>query len=133
MTLAGRRPEGFQALLTDSANVLEGAFLVQSSTNDDRVMLPTGADFVGAPAGLAWKAGPTSAGRSIDVVTEGVYPGIAGGTIAKGDKLVVAGATGTVKASGVAILGRAYVGFAMAAAVSGDRVEINVKMGREEQ
>lgn len=113
------------SLSCDSANVLEGAVLVQGASNDT-CALPSVASSREAILGLAVSAGLTSANGQMTIAAPGcVFPGIAAGTITRGDVLVVGGATGTVVAvSQTTPPDATRVGVAMESAVSGSRVAI---------
>ena len=124
MATANRNPGHTLPLLCDSANVLEGAVLVQGASNDT-CALPAAANTRAPILGLAYVAGSTSANGPMSVVTNGVYAGIAGGTIARGDLLVVGGTTGTVTAASLSTpVDASIVGVAMESASSGERVAL---------
>ena len=46
--------------------------------------------------GIAYQAGSSSANSAISVIVSGIWAAVAGGTITRGDVLVVGGTTGTV-------------------------------------
>lgn len=124
MATANRNPGHVLPLLCDSASVLEGAVLVQGASNDT-VALPSAANTRAKIIGLAYAAGSSSANGPMSVVTDGVWAGIAGGTIVRGDLLVVAGVTGTVASVSLSTPADAsIVGVAMESASSGERVAI---------
>lgn len=117
-----RNPGQVVALLCDSAAVLEGAVLVRGAANDS-VKLPGAANSRESFVGIAYQAGNASANKSISVIINGVWAGIAAGTIARGDKLVVGGATGTVVAESLTTPPDAVrVGIALESVSSGERV-----------
>lgn len=124
MGIALRNPGHTLPLTCDSANVLEGAVLVQGAANDT-CALPSAANTRAQILGLAYVSGSTSANGAMSVVTNGVWPGIAGGSITRGDLLVVAGTTGTVQSASLSTPPDAsIVGVAMESASSGERVAI---------
>lgn len=126
MSTAARFPmESLYTLACDSANVLEGAVLVQGASNDT-CALPSAASTNAQILGLAYVAGSTSTGGPMTIVGPGgVWPGIAAGTITRGDVLVVGGATGTVVAASLTTPANATrVGIALESATSGSRVAI---------
>lgn len=126
MSTAARFPmEALYTLACDSANVLEGAVLVQGASNDT-CALPTAASSSAPILGLAYVAGLTSTGGQMTIVAPGaVWPAIAAGTITRGDVVVIGGATGTVVSATLATPPNATrVGVAMESAISGSRVAV---------
>lgn len=119
--------ESSYPLACDSATVLEGAVLVQGAS-DDTCALPTGASSSQPLLGLAVYAGSAGAGQQMTIAAPGsVWPGIAAGTIARGDRLVIGGATGTVVSASLTTPANAtVVGVALESAISGSRVAILV-------
>ena len=95
MGIADRNPGQLVPFNCASANVAEGAVLVMGATNDV-VKLPTAASSSEALVGLAAYPWSSSANAPVDAVVNGVWPGIAAGTITRGDRVVIGGATGTV-------------------------------------
>jgi len=119
-----RNPGQIVALLCDSASVLEGAALVRGAANDS-VKLPTGANSRETFVGFALQAGSTSANKGLSVILNGVFPGIASGSITRGDKVVIAGATGTVASESLTTPPDAVrVGIALESVLTGERVAI---------
>lgn len=126
MSTAARFPmEALFTLACDSANVLEGAVLVQGAA-DDTCALPSAASSNAPLLGLAYTTGLTTTGGQMTIVAPGgVWPAIAAGTIARGDVVVIGGATGTVVAASLTTPANATrVGIAMEAAISGSRVAV---------
>lgn len=126
MATAARFPgDDLFSLTCDTASVLEGAVLVQGASNDT-IALPSAASSRSKVIGLAYQAGSSSTNDAITIVPPGrVWPGIAAGTITRGDIVVVGGATGTVVSRTLATPPDAsIVGVAMESAVSGSRVAI---------
>lgn len=124
MGTALRNPGHVLSLLCDSASVLEGAVLVQGASNDT-CALPSAANTRSRVLGLAYVAGSSSANGPMSLVTNGVWPGIAGGSITRGDVLVVAGTTGTVQSASLSTpVDASVVGVAMESVSSGERVAI---------
>lgn len=124
MGTALRNPGHILSLACDSANVLDGAVLVQGASNDT-CALPSAANTRAQILGLATVSGNSTANGPISLATNGIYPGIAGGSITRGDVLVVAGATGTVQSASLSTpVDASVVGVAMESASSGERVAI---------
>ena len=124
MGIALRNPGHLLPLLCDSASVLDGAVLVQGASNDT-CALPSAANTRAQILGLAIVSGNSTANGPITLATNGAYPGIAGGSITRGDLLVVAGATGTVQSASLSTPPDAsIVGVALESASSGERVAI---------
>lgn len=109
----------------ESTTVSEGAVLVVGAA-DNNVALPSGADITAGIVGLA-KSSLTAAGP-VDIVLPGnIFPGIASGSISRGDKLAVADNTGKVKTASIgAGTNTMIVGTALAAAADGERVSMSV-------
>ena len=126
MSTAARFPmEALYTLACDSANVLEGAVLVQGASNDT-CKLPSAASSREALLGLAYSAGSTSTGGPMTIVGLGaVWPAIAAGTITRGDRVVIGGATGTVVSESLTTpVDATRVGRALESAASGERVAV---------
>lgn len=115
-----------------SLTASEGAVLVLSSSADNTAVLPAGADPNPASVsilGLALFA-VTSTQTSADVVSAGIFPGIAAASITRGQLLTIANVSGGVKpAAPGAGTNVGVVGYAMEDASSGERVAINIAIG----
>lgn len=124
MGTALRNPGQVIALACDSANVAEGAALVQGAANDT-VKLPSAANTREKFVGISYAAGSTSANKGISVVINGVWAATASGAITRGDKVVVAAATGTVASESVTTPADATrIGIALESVADGERVAI---------
>lgn len=124
MGIADRNPGQLVPFNCASANVAEGAVLVMGATNDV-VKLPTAASSSEALVGLAAYPWSSSANSPVDAVVNGVWPGIAAGTITRGDRVVVGGATGTVVSESLTTPANATrVGVALESVTTGARVAI---------
>lgn len=117
--------ESLYPLACDSASVLEGAVLVQGASNDT-CKLPTGASSREQILGLCYQDFNAAAGSPVTIVAPGaIFPGIAAGSITRGDVLVIGGATGTVvSVSATTPVDATRVGVAMESVSSGERVAI---------
>lgn len=119
-----RNPGQIVGFLCDSASVLEGAVLVQGASNDT-VALPSAANSTEKFIGLAYQDGSATANEAVSVVLNGIFAARAAGTITRGDRLVIAGATGTVQAASLTTPANATViGIALGSAVNGERVAV---------
>ena len=119
-----RNPGQCVGFLCDSTSVLEGAVLVQGASNDT-VALPSAANSRSRLVGLAYQAGSSTANEAITSVINGIFAGIATGTITRGDRLVIGGATGTVQAESLTTPPDATrVGYALESVSSGERVAV---------
>lgn len=119
-----RNPGQCVGFLCDSTSVLEGAVLVQGASNDT-VALPSAANSRSRLVGLAYQAGSSTANEAITAVINGIFAGIATGTITRGDRLVIGGATGTVQAESLTTPPDATrVGYALESVSSGERVAV---------
>lgn len=128
MTIAHRNPKDIIAFTCESTSVAEGAVVVIGAA-DNNCMLPGAADTTTPALGLAWKAGSSTANRPLDVVTNGIYPGVAAASITKGDILVVANTSGGVKPiGGSPTASQSIIGEALEAASSGERVAIRLNL-----
>lgn len=124
MGTALRNPGQLLSMLCDSASVAAGAVLVQGASNDT-CALPSAANTRAKVLGLAYQAGSSSANSAISIVSNGVWAAVAGGTITRGDVLVVGGATGTVISASISTpADAAVVGLALESAVSGENVAV---------
>ncbi len=131
MTTSRRNIQLVAPFAVSSLTAVEGAVLVQGSA-DNSAALPAGAD--PNPASVAL-LGPslfsvTSTQTSADVVTAGIFPGVAAASISRGQLLTVANASGGVKpAAPGAGTNVATIGYAMEDASSGERVAIDIHIG----
>lgn len=124
MGTALRNPGQTISLLCDSASVAEGAALFQGAANDS-VKLPGAANSREKFIGLAYAAGSSSVNGSISVILNGVWAATASGAITRGDKVVVAAATGTVSAEALTTPPDATrIGIALESVADGERVSI---------
>lgn len=125
-----RNPDFIVSLYCESATVAEGAVVVVGAA-DFNVKLPAAADPDPASVcivGLAKNA--LTAVGALDVVTSGVFPGVAAASITRGQPLTVANTAGGVKPAapaGGANVG--VIGWALESASSGERVAILIKPG----
>lgn len=114
-----------------SLTASEGAVLVLGST-DNSAALPAGADpdpKIVSILGLSL-FDVTSTQTGADVVTAGIFPGIAAASISRGQALTVANASGGVKpANPGAGANVAIIGYAQEDASSGERVAIDIRIG----
>lgn len=104
----------------------EGSLVVASTSATGTVVLPSGASPTTMLMGLLYQAShPTLANQPVEVVTSGVFPGIAGAGITAGDLLTSNGTDGTVKAVGAAGgTNEGVIGQALESASTGERVAI---------
>lgn len=124
MGISDRNPGQLVPFSCSSASVAEGAVLVMGASNDI-VKLPTGASSSEPLIGLAAYPWSSSANSPVDAVVNGVWPGIAAGTIARGDRVVIGGATGTVVSESLTTPANATrVGIALESVTTGARVAI---------
>lgn len=128
MSTANRKPDFIVPFSCESTTVAEGAALVVGSA-DNTVALPGAADPNPTSVnivGLA-KDDLTAAG-TLDVVTSGIFPGIAAASITRGQPLTIANTSGGLKpaapAGGTNV---ACVGIALESAASGDRFSVLVR------
>ena len=131
MTTSRRNVQLVTPFAVSSLTAVAGAVLVQGAT-DNSAALPAGADPNPASVallGLSFYA-VTSSQTSADVVTAGIYPGVAAASISRGQLLTVANTAGGVKpaapAGGTNV---ATIGYAMEDAASGERVAIDIHIG----
>lgn len=124
MGTALRNPGQVIGLLCDSANVAEGAALFQGASNDT-VKLPSAANSREKFIGIAYAAGSTSANKPVSVIINGVFAATASGAITRGDKVVIAAATGTVSSEALTTPPDATrIGIALESVADGERVAI---------
>lgn len=131
MTTSRRNIQLVTPFSVSSLTAVEGAVLVQGAS-DNSAALPAGADpdpKTVALLGLSLFA-VTSTQTGADVVTAGIYPGVAAASISRGQLLTVANTAGGVKpanpAGGTNV---ATIGYAMEDASSGERVAIDIHIG----
>lgn len=134
MALIKRLPGLMDAAATQAA--VSDGMVVVVGTADNTVTLPSGADPVSGVVGVVFRPDGTTAaiGATVDYVMTGVYPLIAAGTIARGDRIAVANSSGGVKtAAPSAGTNTMILGTALESAVSGDRfaaaLQISVMQG----
>ncbi len=131
MTTSRRNIQLVTPFAVSSLTAAAGAVLVQGAS-DNSAALPAGADpdpKTVALLGLSFYA-VTSSQTAADVVTAGIYPGVAAASISRGQLLTVANTAGGVKpanpAGGTNV---ATIGYAMEDASSGERVAIDIHIG----
>ena len=135
MALSIRNP-GTIVSFTSASAVYDGALVIASAATDLDVIFPAGAQGTGPYVGLVYAPGaygPTgtavvqtateiAAGKAIDVVVSGIYPGVSAGVVTRGNEVTSGGADGTVQA--VTALGAGtnagVIGIALASAVAAD-------------
>jgi hypothetical protein len=131
MGTAMRNPGQLVPLLCASI-VAEGAALVFSTSADDTVLLPAAVPLTtaGTFAGLA-KFATTATGQEVEVVINGVWPGIASAAITRGQPVVVADTSGRLRAFDPTLdSGTLIVGYAQeAAGALGDRFAVLIVPG----
>lgn len=119
------QPMEFMEIACLSANVAQGSVLVAATSADLSCQLPSGADTNAGIIGLAIKAGAANTTSTIQIVTAGVYRGVANGSITRSQLVTVATSAGDVKAVSVSTLpGATIVGMAMENATNGQPVAI---------
>lgn len=119
-----RNPGQVVALLCDNAGVNEGSALMRGAANDS-VKLPGAANSRESFVGIAYQNGNAAAGKSISVVVNGVWPAFASSAITRGDKVVIAGAAGSVASESLTTPPDAVrIGIALESVLSGERVAI---------
>lgn len=115
-----------------SLTASEGAVLVLSSSADNAAVLPAGANPNPVSVSLLGLSlfSVVSTQTSADVVSAGIFPGIAAASITRGQALTVANASGHVQpAAPAAGVNVAIIGYAAEDASSGERVAINLAIG----
>ena len=132
MTTSRRIPQLVAPFKVVSLAAAEGAVLTLLSSADNTVALPVGADpnpISVEIVGLALQA-IVSTQTGADVVTAGVYPGIAAASITRGQLLTIADTSGGVKpAAPSAGTNVGVIGYAMESASTGERVAIDIRIG----
>ena len=127
MGLSNRFPG--QLVPFESESILTDGMIVRVGSADNTARLPGGASPTTALLGCMMRpdGSACAVGETIDLVLDGVYPLIAGGTITRGDFVTSGGTNGSVitetASAGVNV---AVVGQALESAVSGDRVACTI-------
>jgi len=115
-----------------SLTAVEGAVLVNAVGADHTAALPAGASpdpLTIAILGLSHQA-VVSTQTGADVVTSGIFPGVAAGSITRGQLLTVGNSSGgVIVAAPGAGSNVAVIGYAMESASSGERVAIDIRIG----
>jgi len=115
-----------------SLTAVEGAVLVNATGADNTAALPAGASpdpLTIAILGLSLQS-VVSTQTGADVVTSGIFPGVAAGSITRGQLLTVGNSSGgVIVAAPSAGSNVATIGYAMESASSGERVAIDIRIG----
>ncbi len=130
MGLSGRSPGTIIAYASVMAVATpEGSVVVVSATDDYTVTLPSGASPTTSLLGLLYQPShPTVADQQVEVVLDGIWPGIAGATITSGDLVTSGGTDGRViTAAPGAGVNVGVVGVALEDALVGERVAIQIR------
>jgi len=129
MATSMRAPRGILSMAsTLAASTPEGSIVVQAAGADDTVALPGGAAPTTPLLGLLFQDQPATANLPAQVVTAGVFPGIAGASITRGAELTAFDATGKVAtAAPAAGTNVGIIGIALESASAGERVAILIK------
>jgi hypothetical protein len=124
MSLSNRSPGSGIISLAAQSVLADGAAVIMGTADDTfRAPAATAADAL--VLGLLKHEGSSCAvGEGCDIVLDGVYSGIAGGTITRKDMLVVGGVTGTLVTATVGLGSLPIVGMALESASSGERVAV---------
>jgi hypothetical protein len=132
MTTSRRTPQSVAPFAVSSLTAVEGAVLVNATGADNTAALPAGASpdpLTIAILGLAHQA-VVSTQTGADVVTSGIFPGVAAGSITRGQLLTVGNSSGgVIVAAPSAGSNVATIGYAMESASSGERVAIDIRIG----
>lgn len=124
MATARRNPDFIVTIQNETTTVPEGSVMTVGTANNT-VKLAGATPGIAAPCiGLAFNAA-TAAGP-LDIVTSGIFPAIAGGTITRGDPLTSDAAGAVVTAAPAGGTNIAIIGYAMASAVAADRVAVMI-------
>ena len=126
MSTAMRQP-GFITQRTAEATIADGVVCIVGTADYSATV--AGADPVAGVIGLAKCDGAASvaSGSTVDIVTSGVYPGIAMASIAQGQALTVGDSAGGLKPAAPATGANAMVvGIAQNDASSGERVAVQI-------
>ena len=132
MTTSRRTPATVAPVAVSSLTAVEGAVLVNATGADNAAALPAGASpdpTSIAILGLSLQA-VVSTQTGADVVTSGIFPGVAAGSITRGQLLTVGNSSGgVIVAAPSAGNNVATIGYAMESASSGERVSIDIRIG----
>lgn len=129
MGLSMRAPGQGIITFVAEATITDGNVVVQGAA-DDKCKLPAStADYVVLGLAKIEGGGTVASGSGCDVVTSGVWPAVAAGTIVRGDRVVIANTAGGVKAGNYGVAAARVVGYAMESASSGERVAVLVMPG----
>lgn len=128
MSTANRKPDFIAPISCESTTVAEGAALVVGSA-DNTCALPAGADPNPTSVNIIGLALTSlSAAGTLDVVTSGIWPGVAAASITRGQPLTIANVAGGLKpAAPGAGSNVACVGIALESASSGERFSVLVR------
>ena len=127
---AKRRPvnDAIDPVTFNTASVLDGALMVQDSSNDYAVTQSANASPTEATEtfiGLAKTSGATvSSGNVFEVVESGIYPGIAGNSITRGNWLTSNGDGTLIAISPSSGVNLQVIGRALQSASTGQRVAV---------
>jgi hypothetical protein len=132
MTTSRRTPQSVAPFAVSSLTAVEGAVLVNATGADNTAALPAGASpdpLTIAILGLSLQS-VVSTQTGADVVTSGIFPGVAAGSITRGQLLTVGNSSGgVIVAAPSAGSNVAVIGYAMESASSGERVAIDIRIG----
>jgi hypothetical protein len=132
MTTSRRTPQSVAPFAVSSLTAVEGAVLVNATGADNTAALPAGASpdpLTIAILGLSHQA-VVSTQTGADVVTSGIFPGVAAGSITRGQLLTVGNSSGgVIVAAPSAGSNVATIGYAMESASTGERVAIDIRIG----
>jgi len=132
MTTSRRTPQSVAPFAVSSLTAVEGAVLVNATGADNTAALPAGASpdpLTIAILGLSHQA-VVSTQTGADVVTSGIFPGVAAGSITRGQLLTVGNSSGGVIVAAPAPGANVgTIGYAMESASSGERVAIDIRIG----
>ena len=132
MTTSRRTPQSVAPFAVSSLTAVEGAVLVNATGADNTAALPAGASpdpLTIAILGLSLQA-VVSTQAGADVVTSGIFPGVAAGSITRGQLLTVGNSSGGVIVAAPAPGANVgTIGYAMESASSGERVAIDIRIG----
>lgn len=121
---ARRVPLAVVTFYNETTTVSEGTVMCVGAA-DNKAKLSGATPAINAGLiGLAFNAA-TAAGP-LDIVTDGIFPGIAGGSITRGDPLTSDAAGAVITAAPAGGVNLACIGHALASAASGDRVPVQI-------
>jgi hypothetical protein len=123
MSTALRNPLGIVPAYAEAA-VADGQILTVGAA-DNNVAVQGATPGASAPC-LGMSVNTTSAAGATDMVMLGIWPGIAGGSITRGDALTSDASGHCVTAAPAGGTNIAIIGFARASAVAGDRVPVQI-------